>query len=297
MIKYLKHSEIDKVRWDECIANSANRMVYGLSWYLDIVSPKWDALILDDYKAVMPLTWKKKFGFYYLVQPAFCQQLGVFGDDDTTSDITRFISRIPGKYLSIRVHLNEKNKVIIKGINTYTRVNYTLSLNRPYEDLFSNYSKIHKKNIKTGRNRNITINNSSDLKKLYMFFLENHKHKFTLNKFNYTLLKSILSSLKNPEDYRLYLASSNDLKVVAAVFLIKSFERWILMLTPSTQYGRENRAIYLIINKFIEEHAGQEEILDFEGSNIKGVAEFFEGFGSMASSYKFIKYRRIPFIP
>ena len=32
---------------------------------------KWDALVLDDYAAVMPLTWRRKYGTRYLYQPAF----------------------------------------------------------------------------------------------------------------------------------------------------------------------------------------------------------------------------------
>ncbi len=39
---------------------------------------QWDALVLDDYQAVMPLTWRSKFGIRYLYQPAFTQQTGIF---------------------------------------------------------------------------------------------------------------------------------------------------------------------------------------------------------------------------
>src|ERR1700692_3437990 len=78
MIHYLKHNAIDKRRWDEAIDRAFNGMIYAKSWYLDIVSPQWDALVSDDYRAVMPLTWRRKFGVYYLYQPFFTQQLGVF---------------------------------------------------------------------------------------------------------------------------------------------------------------------------------------------------------------------------
>jgi hypothetical protein len=63
------------------IARSFNGIVYAYSWYLDIVSPGWDALVKDDYKSVMPLTWRKKYGIKYLYQPFFTQQLGVFSSD------------------------------------------------------------------------------------------------------------------------------------------------------------------------------------------------------------------------
>ena len=58
---FLKHDKIDKVKWDNCISRSVNGHIYARSWYLNIVSPDWDALIEGDYEAVMPLTWKRKF--------------------------------------------------------------------------------------------------------------------------------------------------------------------------------------------------------------------------------------------
>jgi len=42
------------------------------------MADQWDALVLNDYEAVMPLTWNKKYGIHYLFQPFFCASLGVF---------------------------------------------------------------------------------------------------------------------------------------------------------------------------------------------------------------------------
>ncbi len=78
MIRHLPHSSIDKQKWDACISDSRNRIPYALSWWLDAVCPGWDALVQDDYLAVMPLTHGHKFGIDYLYQPYFTQQLGIF---------------------------------------------------------------------------------------------------------------------------------------------------------------------------------------------------------------------------
>ena len=59
MIQLLKHNEIDKPRWDECIQNSPNGLIYAYSWYLDFISPKWEAMVRGDYEFIMPLTCKK----------------------------------------------------------------------------------------------------------------------------------------------------------------------------------------------------------------------------------------------
>jgi hypothetical protein len=79
-IHYLQRHEIDPIKWDACVTAAANGLIYGLSFYLDaITAGQWDGLVLDEYRAVMPLTWNRKFGFYYLYQPFCTPCLGVFG--------------------------------------------------------------------------------------------------------------------------------------------------------------------------------------------------------------------------
>ena len=78
---YKQRKEIDEAKWDKCISKASNGLIYAYSYYLDGMADNWDALVLNDYEVVMPLPWRKKFGFYYLYQPAFTAQLGLFGRD------------------------------------------------------------------------------------------------------------------------------------------------------------------------------------------------------------------------
>ena len=58
-ISFVSHNQIDKSKWDYCMDKSINRSVYGISWYLDIVSENWDALIYGDYELIIPVPSKK----------------------------------------------------------------------------------------------------------------------------------------------------------------------------------------------------------------------------------------------
>src|SRR6185295_10985608 len=101
----LPHHRIDKEKWDACISGSCNPIVYAYSWYLDAVSPGWEALVEDDYCSVFPLTAKKKLGLNYLSQPYFTQQLGVFSERIFSSgEILAFIQTIPRKFITINIH-------------------------------------------------------------------------------------------------------------------------------------------------------------------------------------------------
>ena len=59
-IYYLKNKDIDLDKWNECIKNSFNGIVYAYSWYLDIVNEEWEALVDENYTRVMPLTFANK---------------------------------------------------------------------------------------------------------------------------------------------------------------------------------------------------------------------------------------------
>jgi hypothetical protein len=105
-IKYLKHEQIDPEKWNAAVLSSETPLFYALFGYLDCVTEnRWDALIFNEYEAVFPLPYKKKWGLKYLVQPVFCQQLGAFGSNKsvTTGD---FLRAIPKGFLRVRLNLN-----------------------------------------------------------------------------------------------------------------------------------------------------------------------------------------------
>ena len=105
MIKYIKHTEINKEKWDNCISSSHNKVIYALSWYLDAVSPKWSALVEDDYKTVMPISHNKKYGVNYAYQALFAQQLGVFSKDKVDASLCKlFVDAIPQKFYEINLN-------------------------------------------------------------------------------------------------------------------------------------------------------------------------------------------------
>ncbi|MBL0330397.1 MAG: hypothetical protein IPP64_13480 [Bacteroidetes bacterium] len=78
MIQYLEHKKINKKKWDECISNAGNSSVFVYSWYLDVVSEDWSALVLNDYEAVFPIASKSKYKINYVYQPFFTRYFGVF---------------------------------------------------------------------------------------------------------------------------------------------------------------------------------------------------------------------------
>ena len=142
-IVHLKRDQIEDEKWNNCIQQSDNPLIYATSWYLDVVSPKWEALISDDYKAVFPLPVKSKLGIKYIAHPLFCQQLGLFKTGDANVTLNDIFSSIPHKYR--RQHLRLNSLYPPESIKYTKRKNYVLSLNRTLEDIESGFNENTKK--------------------------------------------------------------------------------------------------------------------------------------------------------
>src|SRR5579875_594423 len=108
-IHYIRNNAIDKTLWNQCIDNAGNGLIYAYSIYLDCMADNWDALVFNNYEAVMPLPWRKKFGIYYLYQPFFVAQLGLFGNNITAELLEKFLNAIPSKYPYWDLSFNHKN--------------------------------------------------------------------------------------------------------------------------------------------------------------------------------------------
>ena len=297
MLHYLKHDEIDKVKWDNCISRSVNGHIYARSWYLDIVSPDWDALIEGDYEAVMPLTLKRKFGIFYLHQPYFTQQLGVFSPERRLlNDITVFIDNIPKRISYAGINLNTENS-IKKDVLTSERITYELDLRKPYDELKSSYSKSNLKNIKKARNKNIRIVRSASLNDIVGFykkayhelgfkFLKKHHYKNFENILDYAIKNDILES---------YIAVTED-DIVCAMCIFLMSDKRSLIFSATNKSGKKYSGVFLLIDRFIEDHAGKNLILDFAGSNISGIAYRNKGFGAEEKNYFTIYINKLPWI-
>ena len=124
-IQYIKHNDIDMMKWDNTILSSPFPFVFAQSFYLNATCPQWDALVIGDYESVFPITVKTKFGFKYLPQPAFTSQLRAYGK--LNDEIEKaFYDHILKYFSLIEIELNVTNKIrseFISSKNTFT-LNY-----------------------------------------------------------------------------------------------------------------------------------------------------------------------------
>jgi len=291
IIKHLKHSEIDKNLWDEKIYQSKNGVLYAMSWYLDVASPGWEALVIDNYSLVMPLPLKSKYGLKYLIQPFYTQQLGVFSDNEISlNTFQKFIEAIP--YKLYRLQLNAGN--CFNQEKGLLKPNFTLSLDKSYDEIKAKYNQNCKRNLKKSDKVHQKVKDNISVEQ-YLNFIETNL-VFKPIKGIMSVLKSILIvTLKNDSAKILSVVSEDTNEILASVFLVYWKNRIYYLMPGSSQKGKEFNSMVFLVDKLIKQNSERDILIDFEGSSIEGVARFYKGFGALPEYYPLLNYNGLPF--
>ena len=282
MIRYFNNNEINREKWDACIENSSFETIYPYSWYLDLVSPAWEGLVMGDYQAVFPITWKKKYGILYIVQPVLSQQLGVFSSAKTSgAAVESFLRMIPDKFKHIDICLNSSNEISGRDFKIFKRINYELRTGEKTADPTNRYTTNTKRNIRKAIQNEVLIK-TIDVKNYVGLRRQSDTSGFKAE--HYTWLTRLFSGIIERGRGEILGAYCND-KICGAVFWAFSKTRVIYLNAVSNDEGKDKRTMFLLVDSFIQKYAGNNVILDFEGSMIPGIARFFEGFGAEARNY------------
>jgi hypothetical protein len=289
VIKLLGHTQIDREKWDHCISHSVFETIYPYSWYLDLVSPGWDALVLDDFRAVMPLTWTKKMGFRLLLQPILAQQLGIFSRDSLDSALLEeFLENIAARFRYIDICLNHENGDIPEEWDSFERHNYELDLSGPEDS----YSTNTRRNLQKGQSQYFDFRSISAGEYLTLKF---HGIKDARPAVRWRYLENLIEGLLRLKKAEIFgLFRGDDLQ--AAAILGYAVSRTIYLNGCNSDAGKENRAMFVLMDKLISQSRGADRIFDFEGSNIPGIARFYEGFGGKRTIYPRIVKTSFPFL-
>jgi hypothetical protein len=296
VITYLSHKEIDKQKWDNCIQRSVNGMIYAYSWYLDIVSPGWEALVGDEYESVMPLTCRKKFGIHYLFPPFFTQQLGVFSVNKFNEEMIHgFIAAIPSKFSFYEINLNTFNKFSSMDMIIHPNLTHELDLIESYENLQNAYSENLKRNLKKSAAAELIIDKQLSPYLIIKMFRHNKGAQFDqLRQKDYLTLENLIETCLEKGRAQIWGVLTKDKRLCGGAFFVESNGKAIFLFSGSNQVARNNGAMPYLIDRFIMENAHRNLILDFEGSNDHNLARFYKSFGSKECVYLQVKVNRLP---
>ncbi len=300
MIKFLKHAEVNRSLWDDCIHGSEVNLPYALYAYLEVVSPGWGAVVFENegiYDWVFPLTIKQKWGLKYLSQPLFTQQLGFFYTrKPSKSERKQVIGLLKRKFWLFDIADNCTCETAEElGLNQIVRLTHLLDLSRPFDEIKTGYNSNRKRAVKS-LSENLKLKESdSIIKLLEIFEMDKGDSVKGFGDEAKKLLMKLSSKKEIKNMFKVYYVVEEDLVIAGGLF-VEFNNKLIFLFGATSEAGKRLNAMTYLFNKMIEFYSSSDRVLDFEGSIISGVSQFYRSFGGEKIEFKQLKYSKIPFL-
>ena len=294
ILQIIPSNQIDKAKWDNCIANNSNGLIYATTAFLDAMAIHWEGCIINDYEAIFPLCIKQKFGIQYLYTPPFIQQLGFIGNNELVSEkvIAAIFEKV--KYGSVNLNFSNTNFNTMQQYKVHN--NYVIDLNQNYQQIKANYKKSIDYSLSKALKQNLRY--TTDL--TFETAVENYqKHNqqvlqhVTLT--DYKNLEKVLTLLQQEEKIIVRKVVNDTNETLSIAILLKDNKRYYYLTDYTNNEGRQAEANYFLYDKLLEELAENHMLFDFEGSDLPGVKSFYEKFGAVNQPYFYWHFNQLPF--
>jgi len=304
----ISRSEIDDTQWNKLVEKSSQQVIYGYTWYLDIVSPHWKALVWpsdEEYRIVMPLPVKQKWLMEVIQQPLFCQYLGLFSLEEISEiHFKGFLKVLSLHYSYISSYsFHPENSALLKSVlmnfplfKTTQNTTFWLSLADSYWQINAGFTVDRKNNIKRAANENWQIEKSDDPKELIELFKNNHVTQISggVDANAWVMFEKLYEVIKNEAVAELWYAMKNN-EIHAGVLFVKTGQQVIYLFNAADGEGRKGNARTFLLNAYFQQNAEREVVFDFESPEIKSIASFYKSFGSDTKPYYIVRKNDLPF--
>lgn len=290
VVEYTQLNEREKEKFAKKMADGS---LYQQLWYVACLSDNQFYLVVyGDLEAVLLVPFRKKMGVRYAYRPLFLQKNIFYGD------ASKFEVLVAALQKTVRFGDIALDQLGGKNIfdTVFSRTNYELPLDKPYTELRQSFSKNHKRNI--NKSKCLSIKETTDVTALLTIFEAEKTTSFkpkALKNIRKTIHQLVQNTAVKP--YLKIMNAYDDGDVVGAFLLLHYNYRIYYLLGTSKKHmtSLSDKALYRLFDDLIQTCAGTKTILDFEGSDLPGVARFFRGFGAQETHYYAVKWNKLPF--
>ncbi len=290
-MEFLKRNDIDTDRWDAVISSSETGIPYAYTTILDeCCGGKWDAIVGDGYSYVLPLPFNRKIlGFKQYFQPYLLQQLGIFGDIPGMDELKDILGVIKRHSVRSLMAFQEENTQLLKG-SGILKTNFVLDLKASYEDISQQYKKSLKQRV--GKDYDDTFLGREEIRPdeaLEMYIQWTYTKYSRSEKLSRQYIRNWVQAFDRLGYLDVIALKTNHSTIHSGIIYLKTPSRIILSLQFNHPEYKNFSGPSRLIDRLIRQHAGQEIALDFEGSEIPSIAEFYSSFSPENKPYTIVR--------
>lgn len=291
-LRRINRKALSLVRYEACLEAGGPAPVYAWPWFLDVMAGAWEALVWDDYRYVMPVAHRRKWGISYVYQPMFAQQLGIY--PSPPPGVARaFYEFLASRYPYIRYSASTgAEQATAAGFSVTPLHTRTLPLHLGYAAIAAHYDDYITQNLKKARGNQISV--VSENHPGLFFAMLRKAREIPVPPVAWRNFRKLMEATLPDGRGLLLAARTPGGQPLAAAFFILWREKAYYMAVASDPQGRELRAGFAILDTFFREHAGKPLTFDFEGSSVEGVDRFFAAFGAGKTPYYLFHLNRLP---
>lgn len=283
MIRRLKYNEIDFVKYAQCLDHSEQRKYSAAKEFLDITAPgQWEILVYNDYEAVMPIPFVRKYGVKIVHNPKLCQQLGVFSAKDDVNLNEKFLDYLESHYLIRAYPFNDGNK-----LRTQFRIKKNfLIYPDTYENVYSRYSPKRKRKLRLDQE----VLDQSEVKTVSYDEVKSFIESNIIGLNKESDLSGFMEIYKTFHHlkYLKFLAFCYQGKIINVIATYSDCGMIALLGNFSDKEYVKLSGASVLIDRMIKESI-ETNIFDFEGGDIPNIEEFFRGFRPELKPYVIIE--------
>lgn len=293
-IKIIKRTELPEQKYSDWNNHSAQGCVYNEISYLDIVSPAWSAILIEDAQgicAIFPVNLKKFFGISYVLQPLMTQYSGVLFREDITDELEK--ESITGELISFLLtkclicvqcfhpkarisHIEIKKPVHLKLLHTYM-----LDANQVGEE--NGFSSSVLNHVRKATHYGLNVKPGNSIRWMGNAFMKRKYAKISeLKKF-----ESIYSQYSIQHRISLIEAVDKFGRIHASAAFLFDRNQVIYLFMAIDQRLKTIGSHSLLLSKTMHLYLknGNFDRFDFKGSAISGVEQFIRGFRAQQVDY------------
>lgn len=259
-----------------------------MSWYWDACSPGWSALVKGDYEQVMAIPIKYKVGVSYAYQPLFIQQCGVFSKRELCAgDVRDFITFLDTKIANVKLYLTPQCTSYLQGHHTESRRSQIVMLNRPIEDIRTQYSENARRNIKKAEKNGLNLQFSIDFEVVIKGFKsQTGEHIRQIGETGFQKLYGLLDVLQQRTDSHVAQVYTKDGHLLYSAFFSGFSSTALYVKGFGTDLAKNTGAGHFMMDRMIKKYAEDGySVFDFGGANAENVRKFNMQFGANEFEY------------
>jgi hypothetical protein len=299
-LRVVKRGDIDDLRWNSCVEQAVNENPMAYTWFLDVMCPHWFGIIFDDYQVVAPFEIKS-FGFLKSVYHSpYIQFQGFYTSNASfTIDIEEVLNVLNLKRWYRFNYCETPGFRMLQSENVRMRKSYILDLSPSYTELVNGYETGHKKNLRRFERYEHLVIEKCNYPAQYTRLKDEmavHRQIKPISSNIAVRMERLIDLCINKGKGDYFIVTNNQSgKCIGAAFFLNGRKRSIIFSAVGSE-GRDTKSAFALVDHFIGCHAGENRILDFAGSSIKGIADFNKGFGAREVSYTNFSIDTFPLI-